>query len=121
MDCDAPGPGGVQPQLPHRRSDRGQWVFGVNVGTQIQMQYLPGTALDDHRDLAGAARVLAAVHQVFDDHLRRRTPFVRLRGISWSAMGWTDYDGVRNPSAWKTLQNYMNLEFIRSLFDPVMG
>ena len=56
------------------------------------------------------------------DRVQVRDPFVYLRGIAWSAMGWvayqTDYDGVRNPDTWSTLQRYMNLGFIRSLFDP---
>jgi len=58
------------------------------------------------------------------ERVRLRDPFVYLRGISWSAMGYiayqTDYEGVRNPDTWDTLQRYMNLEFIRSLFDPFM-
>jgi hypothetical protein len=69
---------------------------------------------------------------VSDKHLRDtlhervqlRDPFVYLRGISWSAMGYiayqTEYEGMRNPDTWATLQRYMNLEFIRSLFDPFM-
>jgi hypothetical protein len=59
------------------------------------------------------------------DRVRVRDPFVYLRGISWSAMGWaayqTDYDGVRNPDTWATLERYMTLEFIRSLFDPFLS
>jgi aminoglycoside phosphotransferase (APT) family kinase protein len=54
-----------------------------------------------------------------------RDPFVFLRGISWSAMGWiayqTDYKGVRNPDTWEKLKTYMNLEFIRGLFDPILA
>jgi thiamine kinase-like enzyme len=59
------------------------------------------------------------------DRVQLRDPFVYLRGISWSAMGWvayqTSYDGVRNPDTWATLQRYMDLEFIRSLFDPFLS
>jgi aminoglycoside phosphotransferase (APT) family kinase protein len=59
------------------------------------------------------------------DRVQLRDPFVYLRGIAWSAMGWvayqTDYRGVRNPDTWATLQRYMNLEFIRSLFDPLLS
>jgi aminoglycoside phosphotransferase (APT) family kinase protein len=59
------------------------------------------------------------------DRVQLRDPFVLLRGISWSAMGWvayqTDYDGVRNPDTWATLQRYLDLEFIRSLFDPFLS
>jgi aminoglycoside phosphotransferase (APT) family kinase protein len=56
------------------------------------------------------------------DRVRLRDPFVYLRGISWSAMGWvayqTRFSGMKNPDTWAKLQQYMDLEFIRSLFDP---
>jgi aminoglycoside phosphotransferase (APT) family kinase protein len=56
------------------------------------------------------------------ERIRLREPFVYLRGISWSAMGWVAYQdhfaGVKNPDTWAKLRQYMNLEFIRSLFDP---
>lgn len=70
--------------------------------------------------------------QIIDPHLRDtledrvqlRDPFVYLRGISWSAMGWvayqTTYEGVKNQDTWETLQRYMNLDFIQSLFEPFM-
>jgi len=58
------------------------------------------------------------------ERIRLREPFVRLRGISWSAMGWaayqSDYAGVKNPDTWAKLKQYMNLDFIRSLFDPFL-
>jgi aminoglycoside phosphotransferase (APT) family kinase protein len=58
------------------------------------------------------------------ERVRLREPFVRLRGISWSAMGWaayqSDYAGVKNPDTWAKLQRYMDLEFIRELFDPLL-
>jgi hypothetical protein len=56
------------------------------------------------------------------DRVRLRDPFVYLRGISWSAMGWvayqTRFSGMKNPDTWAKLQQYMNIAFIRSLFDP---
>ena len=59
------------------------------------------------------------------ERVQLRDPFVYLRGISWSAMGWvayqTEFSGTKNPDTWTKLQQYMNLEFIRSLFDPVIG
>lgn len=70
---------------------------------------------------------------VADRHLRAtliervhlRDPFVYLRGISWSAMGWvayqTEFAGMRNQDTWQTLTRYMDLNFIRSLFDPFMA
>ena len=56
------------------------------------------------------------------DRIRLRDPFVYLRGISWSAMGWvayqTEFAGMKNPDTWQTLQKYMDLVFIQTLFDP---
>jgi hypothetical protein len=58
------------------------------------------------------------------DRVALRDPFVYLRGISWSAMGWvayqTEFAGVRNEDTWRTLRRYMDLGFIRSLFDPFL-
>lgn len=58
------------------------------------------------------------------DRVKLRDPFVYLRGVSWSAMGWvayqTQFSGMKNPDTWAKLQQYLNLEFIRSLFDPFM-
>jgi aminoglycoside phosphotransferase (APT) family kinase protein len=74
----------------------------------------------------------AYVRHIHDPHLqdtmiervRLRDPFVYLRGISWSAMGWvayqTQFAGMKNPDTWETLQRYMDLAFIRSLFEPFM-
>ena len=59
------------------------------------------------------------------ERIRLRDPFVRLRGIAWSAMGWVAYQtafaGVKNPDTWATLRRYMQLEFIRELFDPIIN
>ena len=58
------------------------------------------------------------------ERLDLREPYVLLRGISWSAMGWVayqgDYAGVRNPDTWATLQRYLQLDFIRGIFDPII-
>jgi aminoglycoside phosphotransferase (APT) family kinase protein len=65
------------------------------------------------------------LRDTLEERVRLRDPFVYLRGISWSAMGWTAYQtefsGMKNPDTWAKLQQYLNLEFIRSLFDPVVG
>lgn len=59
------------------------------------------------------------------DRVRLKLPFVMLRGISWSAMGWvayqTDYQGIRNEDTRLKLDQYMNLDFIKELFGPFMG
>jgi aminoglycoside phosphotransferase (APT) family kinase protein len=73
---------------------------------------------------AGAAGNAHLADTLFE-RVRLKDPFVYLRGISWSAMGWvayqTDYAGIRNPDTWATLQGYLNLAFIRSLFEPFMA
>jgi aminoglycoside phosphotransferase (APT) family kinase protein len=61
------------------------------------------------------------LRETLDERIRLREPFVRLRGISWSAMGWvayqTEFEGMKNPDTWQTLQRYMDLDFIRTVFD----
>lgn len=86
--------------------------------------------MSDHRK-RDFLNVYAA--QIADPHLRDtlhervrlRDPFVYLRGISWSAMGWvayqTEFAGMRNADTWATLQRYMQYDFIRSLFDPFLA
>lgn len=72
----------------------------------------------------GAAVGDAHLRDTLPERIRLKDPFVYLRGISWSAMGWvayqTGFSGIRNPDTWKTLQRYMDLGFIRSLFEPFM-
>jgi aminoglycoside phosphotransferase (APT) family kinase protein len=71
-------------------------------------------------------RTLRSLHlrDTIEERMRLKFPFVLLRGISWSAMGWvayqTDYQGMRDEHTWQTLQRYMNIDFIRSLFSPFM-
>ena len=59
-----------------------------------------------------------------NERMRRKFPFVLLRGISWSAMAWvayqTGYQGIRNEDTWHKIQQYMKLDFIRSLFQPFL-
>ena len=58
------------------------------------------------------------------ERVRLCDPFVYLRGMSWSAMAWiayqTEFAGMKNPDTWTKLQQYMDLKFIRSIFDPVI-
>ncbi len=76
--------------------------------------------------LAGYCRHIRDRHlrDTLAERVRLRDPFVYLRGISWSAMGWvayqTEFSGMKNPDTWAKLQQYLNLDFIRSLFDPVI-
>lgn len=59
-----------------------------------------------------------------EERMRLKSPFVLLRGISWSAMAWvayqTSYEGVHNEDTRKKLQQYMDYDFIRSLFTPLV-
>ena len=61
------------------------------------------------------------LRDTLEERVRLRDPFVYLRGMSWSAMGWvayqTEFSGMKNPDTWAKLQQYLNLNFIRSLFD----
>jgi aminoglycoside phosphotransferase (APT) family kinase protein len=84
------------------------------------------TPADKQRFITGYARAIEDRHlrDTLPERIRLRDPFVYLRGIAWSAMGWvayqTEFDGLKNPDTWKTLVGYMQLDFIRSLFDPFM-
>ncbi len=82
------------------------------------------TETDKHEFLAAYKAQIADPHlrDTLEERVRLRDPFVYLRGISWSAMGWvayqTAFEGIKNQDTWETLQRYMQLDFIRSLFDP---
>lgn len=60
-----------------------------------------------------------------EERMHLKFPFVLLRGLSWSAMGWvayqTDYEGMRDNNTWQTLQRYMDIDFIRPLFLPYIS
>lgn len=66
----------------------------------------------------------AHLRDTLEERMRRKFPFVLLRGISWSAMAWvayqTGYQGIRNEDTWSKIQQYMELDFIRSMFEPFM-
>lgn len=83
-------------------------------------------AADKARFITSYKNQIEAPHlrDTLDDRLKIREPYVFLRGISWSAMGWVtyqgDYAGVRNADTWATLQRYLQLDFIREIFDPII-
>lgn len=66
----------------------------------------------------------AHLRDTLEERMRLKFPFVLLRGISWSAMAWvayqTEYNGIHNEDTRQKLQQYMDLAFIRSLFEPFM-
>jgi thiamine kinase-like enzyme len=59
------------------------------------------------------------------DRVRLRDPFNCLRGISWSAMAWVSYQTgeavIKNQDTYQKLCHYMNIDFIRSLFEPFLN
>lgn len=59
------------------------------------------------------------------DRVRLRDPFNCLRGISWSAWAWVAYQtgdaAIQNEDTYRKLCAYMDINFIRSLFEPYMN
>ena len=67
-----------------------------------------------------------------DPHLRDtieertalRDPFNCLRGVSWCAMAWVQYQRdqhlLKNQDTFQKLSMYTDLDFVRGLFDPYM-
>jgi len=97
---------------------------------------VPTTTLwktDYRMSMADQASMLAAYKSaVHDPHLRDtieertrlRDPFNCLRGVSWCAMAWVQYQRgdhlLKNWDTYKKLSMYTNLDFVRSLFNPYM-
>ena len=66
----------------------------------------------------------AHLRDTIEARVRLRDPFNCLRGISWSAMAWVTYQtgehAVRNADTFRKVSAYLDLGFVRSLFDPYM-
>lgn len=70
--------------------------------------------------------------EISDQHLRNtinertrlRDPFNCLRGVSWCAMAWVQYRMgdhlLKNPDTFRKLSLYVDINFLRSLFDPYL-
>jgi len=67
----------------------------------------------------------AHLRETIEERVRLRDPFNCLRGISWSAMAWIAYqDGrhaLRNEDTFRKIEQYLQPEFLRSLFEPYLG
>jgi aminoglycoside phosphotransferase (APT) family kinase protein len=67
----------------------------------------------------------AHLRDTIADRVRLRDPFNCLRGISWSAMAWVTYQtgehALKNEDTFRKVSAYLDLAFVRSLFDPYMG
>lgn len=78
------------------------------------------------------AMISAYKQDILDPHLRDtieertrlRDPFNCLRGVSWCAMAWVQYQRgdhlLKNEDTRRKLSMYVDLKFVRSLFDPYM-
>jgi hypothetical protein len=57
-----------------------------------------------------------------EDRVGLRDPFNCLRGISWSAMAWVSYQtgehALQNQDTFLKVSEYLDPDFVRSLFDP---
>jgi aminoglycoside phosphotransferase (APT) family kinase protein len=64
----------------------------------------------------------AHLRDTIEDRVRLRDPFNCLRGISWSAMAWVTYQTgdhqLRNQETFNKIHSYLEMEFLRGLFDP---
>jgi hypothetical protein len=64
------------------------------------------------------------LQDTLEERMRLKFPFVLLRGISWSAMAWiayqTEHNMMHNADTRQKLDEYLDLRFIRSLFEPFM-
>jgi aminoglycoside phosphotransferase (APT) family kinase protein len=67
----------------------------------------------------------AHLRDTIGDRVRLRDPFNCLRGISWSAMAWVTYQTgehmLRNRDTFLKVSAYMDLEFVRGLFDAYLA
>jgi aminoglycoside phosphotransferase (APT) family kinase protein len=60
-----------------------------------------------------------------EERTRLRDPFNCLRGVSWCAMAWVQYQRgdhlLKNMDTFQKLSMYTDLEFVRSLFDTYLS
>jgi len=60
-----------------------------------------------------------------EERTRMRDPFNCLRGVSWCAMAWVQYQRgdhlLKNLDTYRKLSMYVNINFVRGLFDPYIN
>jgi hypothetical protein len=84
------------------------------------------TAEDQSLMMDAYKAALADPHlqDTIEDRTALRDPFNCLRGVSWCAMAWVQYQRdehlLKNQDTFKKLSMYTDLEFVRGLFDPYM-
>jgi aminoglycoside phosphotransferase (APT) family kinase protein len=66
----------------------------------------------------------AHLRDTIEERTRLRDPFNCLRGVSWCAMAWVQYQRgdhlLKNFDTFQKLSMYVDLSFVRSIFDPFM-
>ncbi len=66
----------------------------------------------------------AHLRDTLQERVRLRDPFNCLRGVCWSAMAWVLYQtgghALRNADTFHKMEEYLRLDFLRSLFDPYL-
>jgi aminoglycoside phosphotransferase (APT) family kinase protein len=81
---------------------------------------------DQNRMMRAYQSVIRDPHlrDTIPDRTRLRDPFNCLRGVSWCAMAWVQYQRgdhlLKNEDTFRKLSLYTDLAFVRSLFDPYM-
>jgi aminoglycoside phosphotransferase (APT) family kinase protein len=65
------------------------------------------------------------LRDTIEERTRLRDPFNCLRGVSWCAMAWVQYQRgdhlLKNPDTYRKLSMYVDIDFVRGLFDPYMN
>lgn len=65
------------------------------------------------------------LRDTIEERTRLRDPFNCLRGVSWCAMAWVQYQRgdhlLKNPDTFKKLAMYVDPSFVRQLFDPYLN
>ncbi len=64
------------------------------------------------------------LRDTIEERTRLKDPFNCLRGVSWCAIAWIQYQVdehlLKNEDTFQKLSMYVDLNFVRSLFDPYM-
>ncbi len=64
------------------------------------------------------------LRDTIEERTRLRDPFNCLRGVSWCAMAWVQYQSddhlLKNEDTLTRLSMYIDIHFVRSLFDPFL-
>jgi len=64
------------------------------------------------------------LRDTIEERTRVRDPFNCLRGVSWCAMAWIKYQRgdhlLKNSDTFRKLSMYLDINFMRSIFDPFM-